>query len=146
MAAYLIVDVDDLLRFTSQKGIDLQELAVAMRGQAPFTAGLFDSSYLSAVAIADWQSHIGVARSLDPRAIFRNAGYEIVDLALRSQTPDQLMEAVFESPPAPRDEIIIATTSRDLLPFIVKIRLVSKRARPRLGRRRELARRHELRR
>ena len=33
MAAYLIVDVDDLLRFTTNKGIDLHELAVALRGQ-----------------------------------------------------------------------------------------------------------------
>ncbi len=125
MAAYLIVDVDDLLRFTSQKGIDLQELAVAMRGQAPFTAGLFDSSSLSAVAAADWQSHDGGARALDPQAIFRSAGYDIVDLANRPQLPDQLMEAVFDAPPGPKDEIIIATTSRDLLPFIVKVRLAS---------------------
>ena len=42
MAAYLIVDVDDLLQRFTSKGIslDLQELAVGLRGGAALAAGL----------------------------------------------------------------------------------------------------------
>ena len=47
MAAYLIVDADDILQFASQEGIDLQELAVALRGNAALVAGLYDSSMLN---------------------------------------------------------------------------------------------------
>ena len=53
MAAYLIVDVDDLLKFTAEHGVDLQELAVALRGNAALVAGLYDPTNLQAVAIAD---------------------------------------------------------------------------------------------
>ena len=41
MAAYLVVDVDDLLNRFREKGItlDLQELAVGLRGGAALAAG-----------------------------------------------------------------------------------------------------------
>ena len=39
MTAYLIADVDDLLRFTARAGIDLQEFAVALRGSAALVGG-----------------------------------------------------------------------------------------------------------
>ena len=75
MAAYLIVDADDILRFASQEGIDLQELAVALRGNAALVAGLYDSTMLHAVAVADWDSEFG-DWPVDPQTIFRSVGYE----------------------------------------------------------------------
>ena len=79
-------------------------------------------------------------------AIFRSAGYEIIDLPQRSQMSDRLAKTVFETPPQTNDEVIIATTSRDLLPVIVKIRLASQARRPHLGRGRKLAGWHPVRR
>jgi len=59
MAAYLIVDVDDLLHRFSSRGInvDLQELAVGLRGGAALAAGLFSADSLKAVAVSNWGIH-----------------------------------------------------------------------------------------
>jgi len=119
MAAYLIVDVDDLLRFTTQKGIDLHELAVALRGSAGFVAGLYDTTSLRAVAVADWRAQLRDDNApLDPMAIFRSAGYQVIDVRDRSCLPDCLVQDVFQHDPNPIDELILATTGIDLLPLI----------------------------
>lgn len=122
MAAYLIVDVDDLLRFTAIKGIDLHELAVALRGSAGFVAGLYDTTTLRAIAVADWRSqqrdeHL----SLEPEAIFRSAGYQVIDVQDRSCLPDCLLQDVFRADPKPLDELILATTGADLLALIDRV-------------------------
>ncbi len=59
MAAYLIVDVDDLLRQFKQRGlsVDLQEMAVGLRGSAALAAGLIGPDKLKAVAVADWDRY-----------------------------------------------------------------------------------------
>ncbi len=125
MTAYLIVDVDDLLRFTSQKGIDLQEFSVALRGSSALVAGLFDTSLLRAVAVADWRAHKNDNFAVDPETIFRSAGYEIVELDDRSQLAACLMERYFQAPPSPNSQLILATTSLDMLPLIREIRMTS---------------------
>lgn len=123
MAAYLIVDVDDLLRFTSNKSIDLQELAVALRGSAGFVAGLYDTTSLRAVAVADWRSQQrDESLSLEPEAIFRSVGYHVIDVQDRSYLPDCLLRDVFLADPGPVDELILATTGVDLLPVIDRVK------------------------
>ena len=124
MAAYLIVDVDDLLRFTAQKGIDLQELAVALRGSAGFVAGLYDTTFLKAIAIADWRSQQRDEKyQLEPEAIFRGVGYEVIDIDDRSCLPDCLVKHIFSIDPNPIEELILATTGTDLLPMIDKVKV-----------------------
>jgi hypothetical protein len=59
MAAYLVLDVDDLLQRFRSRGtaVDLQELAVGLRGNAAMAAGLISADKLKAIAVADWQKH-----------------------------------------------------------------------------------------
>lgn len=123
MAAYLVVDVDDLLRrFKSQNvTIDLQELAVGLRGAAALAAGLVNPSKLKAIAVAHWESHRGEWR-VDPQTIFKSAGYEIFDSPRRDDLADILIIHYFSYDPDPVDELILATTSRDLLPLIRRIK------------------------
>jgi hypothetical protein len=124
MAAYLIVDVDDLLRFSTNKGIDLHELAVALRGSAGFVAGLYDTASLKAVAVADWRSqHRDENPQLEPETIFRSAGYHVVDVQDRSCLPDCLLQDVFRVDPNPIEELILATTGTDLLPLIERVKV-----------------------
>lgn len=121
MAAYLIVDVDDLLaRFDSRSmSVDLQELAVGLRGSAALAAGLVSSDKLKAIAVANWQSY---KRALDPQVIFRAAGYDVFDVPHRESLADILIIHYFSYDPEPVDELILATTSRDLLPLIRRIK------------------------
>ena len=123
MAAYLIVDVDDLLKFTAEHGVDLQELAVALRGNAALAAGLYDTTNLKAIAIADWRTQRGGEWQVEPEQMFRSVGYEIFDADDRSCLPDCLLEGPFRHDPAPVSELILATTSLDLLPLISKVNL-----------------------
>ncbi len=125
MTAYLIVDVDELLDFTKQNGIDLQELAVAVRGNAALFAGLPDSSQLKAIALADWTAHAqhGNWRAL-PQAIFKDAGYETLDLPERAYLADCLMDTYFSlDGSSPMSWLFLATTSGDLLSLIPRIGL-----------------------
>lgn len=125
MSAYLIVDVDDLLRFTSQNGIDLHELAVALRGNAALAAGLFDTSNLSAIAFADWRAHQVDENQAVPEALFRNAGYDIIEAEDRKSLPERLIRRYFSIPPGRADELILTTTVADMLPLICQIRDLS---------------------
>ncbi len=120
MTAYLIVDADDILKFASQEGIDLQELAVALRGNAALVAGLYDSSMLTAVAVANWDSEHG-DWPVDPQTIFRSAGYEILDVSEREDLVNTLIERYFSTDPKLIDELIVASRSGDLLPLIDKL-------------------------
>ena len=125
MAAYLIVDVDDLLKFTAEHGVDLQELAVALRGNAALVAGLYDTSNLKAIAIADWRTELEGEWQVEPEAMFRSVGYDVFDADDRSCLPECLLEGPFRQDPAPISELILATTSLDLLPLISKLNLAS---------------------
>ncbi len=123
MAAYLIVDVDDLLKFTAEHGVDLQELAVALRGNAALAAGLYDTTNLKAIAIADWRTELEGEWQVEPEAMFRSVGYEVFDADDRSCLPECLLQGLFRHDPAPISELILATTSLDLLPLISKVNL-----------------------
>ncbi len=120
MAAYLVVDVDDLLQRFQARGlsVDLQELAVGLRGGAALAAGLATVEKLKAIAVANWTVH-----SRQTRNIFQNAGYEIsVDVLERDKLADMLIFHYFSFDPDPVDELILVTTSRDLIPLIRRVR------------------------
>lgn len=125
MAAYLIVDVDNLLQRFRLNGmsIDLQELAVGLRGAAALAAGLASADRLKAIALADWDNQSTTPKGIDPQLIFRVAGYEVFDVKHRDSLADVLIIHYFSYDPEPIDELILATTSRDMLPLIRRIKL-----------------------
>lgn len=124
MAAYLIVDVDDLLDRFQVRGmsIDLQELAVGLRGSAALAAGLVNSEKLKAIAVANWDVYKKRPNMIDPQAIFKACGYDVFTIAHRESLADILIIHYFSYDPDPVDELILATTSRDLLPLIRRIK------------------------
>lgn len=124
MAAYLVVDVDDLLQRFKDRGIsvDLQELAVGLRGGAALAAGLVSADKLKAIAVANWSERTNNRPGVDPNQIFKAAGYEIFDVPHRETLADVLIIHYFSYDPEPVSELILATTSRDLLPLIRRIK------------------------
>lgn len=124
MAAYLIVDVDDLIkRFQSRNMvIDLQELAVGLRGGASLAAGLPNPSRLKAIAFANWSDTTQPGKAALNSFMNRN-GYDIFDLPVRDDVADALFIHYFSYDPDPIDELILVTTNRDLLPLIKRIRI-----------------------
>jgi len=123
MAAYLIVDVDDLLqRFRlSGMSVNLQEMAVGLRGAAALAAGLVSADRLKAIAVANWSSYRPKPGAIDPQLVFRNAGFDVFDVPHRDSLADILIIHYFSYDPEPVDELILVTTSRDLLPLIRRI-------------------------
>ncbi len=126
MAAYLIVDVDDLLSHFRTRGIaiDLQELAVGLRGGAALAAGLMSADQLKAVAAASWTQH----RQANPRFgadaeyVFKAAGYDTFDVTHRESLWEALHTQYFAYDPDPVNELIVASTSTDLIPLMQRIR------------------------
>jgi hypothetical protein len=118
MAAYLIVDVDDVLHRFRSRGIavDLQELAVGLRGGAALAAGLASADKLKAVAVSDWSQHTRQTESL-----FKTAGYDTFDMPSRDSMADALIMHYFSFDPDPVDELILATTSQDLIPLVRRV-------------------------
>ncbi|MEM9954390.1 MAG: NYN domain-containing protein [Chloroflexota bacterium] len=125
MAAYLIVDVDDLLERFHARGmsVDLQELAVGLRGSAALAAGLISSDKLKAIAVANWEQYKKRPGIVDPQAIFKACGYDVFDVPHRDSLADVLIIHYFSYDPEPVDELILATTSKDLLPLINRIKI-----------------------
>lgn len=122
MAAYLIVDVDDLLQRFTARGmtVDLHELAVGLRGSAALAAGLVSTDKLKAIAVANWDNQ--KRRTTDPQAIFKACGYEVFNVPDRVNLADILIIHYFSYDPDPVNELILATTSADLLPLIRRIK------------------------
>lgn len=124
MAAYLIVDVDDLLERFHDRGIsvDLQELAVGLRGGAALAAGLASVNSLKAVAVSNWEQYQASGTALNPRHVFQAAGYDIFDMPHRASLADALILHYFSFDPDPVDELILATTSSDLIPLVRRVK------------------------
>ena len=125
MAAYLIVDVDDLLGHFKSRGLsmDYQELAVGLRGGAALAAGLATADKLKAIAVADWQNtEVQSQKSVNLKQIFTTAGFDIFDIPIRESISDALIIHYFSYDPDPVDELILATTSQDLLPVIRRVK------------------------
>ena len=126
MAAYLIVDVDDLIEHFRSRNIavDLQELAVGLRGGAALAAGLPSADRLRAVAAANWKKHrtTKARTGVDPQYVFKAAGYEIFDIPHRESLADALIMNYFSFDPEPVDELILATTNPDLIPLVARVK------------------------
>lgn len=127
MAAYLIVDVDDLLTHFRGRGIsfDMQELAVGLRAGAALAAGLFSPDKLKAIAVANWANHRKAktrASTIEPEYVFKAAGYDTFDMPVRSSLADALIVHYFSFDPEPVDELILASTSSDLIPLVRRVK------------------------
>ncbi|NDJ60408.1 MAG: NYN domain-containing protein [Chloroflexi bacterium] len=125
MAAYLIVDVDDLMEHFGGHGIsiDLQELAVGLRGGAALAAGLVSAEQLKAVAAANWQTQpAGRSGSIEPEYVFKAAGYDTFDIPRRKNLADALFVNYFSYDPEPVDELILATTDTELIPLARRVK------------------------
>ncbi|MEO0562954.1 MAG: NYN domain-containing protein, partial [Chloroflexota bacterium] len=125
MAAYLIVDVDDLVLQFKNNGIslDYQELAVGLRGGAALAAGLATVDKLRAVAVANWDAYEQTGnKTLDPQFVFRAAGYDVFNVPDRDELADALIIHYFAFDPEPVNELIIATTSTDLIPLVRRVK------------------------
>lgn len=124
MAAYLIVDVDDLLQRFRIRGIpvDLQELAVGLRGGAALASGLVSADKLKAVAVANWEEYRSYMGNVNPKNVFAVAGYDLFDMPHRASIADALIVHYFSYDPEPVDELILATTSSDLIPLVRRVK------------------------
>ena|GEM_PF-252445 len=122
MAAYLIVDLDRLLRQFNERSfpVDLQEMAVALRGRAALAAGV-SSEQLKAVAAADWSAH----RDQQPRLeqVFRSARYDLFDVPNSDSLADSLHGYYFAHDPDLVSELILVTVDGSLMPLIDRVRM-----------------------
>lgn len=120
MNAYLLVDVDDLLKYAANSKVDLQELAVAIRANAIMVAGLIESNLLRAIAFASWSAEDS-SLPKETRVIFQNAGYETFDIKEPSRANDCLQAEFFPPGHMPLSWLIMATTRKDLLALLSQI-------------------------
>lgn len=127
MSAYLIVDVDDLLEHFRRHNltVDLQELAVGLRGGAALAAGLVSQDKLKTIAAANWDEPLpsdSAGDSTKARELFRTAGYDIFTVDDHAELVRGLVEHYFASDPDPIDELILVTTSAALLDLLSRVR------------------------
>jgi hypothetical protein len=126
MAAYLIADVDDLIAHFAKRRlhVDLQELAVGLRADAQFAAGLMRKEQLKAVAAARWDAQPQAPGTPDLRAIFRGAGYDLFEIPDGQQNTlaDALIAHYFADGSEPVNELILVTTNADLVSLAWRVK------------------------
>jgi hypothetical protein len=115
MSAYLIIDVGDLLRRLQSRAfaVDLHDLANRLRGAAALAAGLPSPDSLKAIAVADWNEF----QLSNPSAeqIFEGVGFEMCNIPDPDHMGDALMIHYFSNDPEPVDEMILVSTSEEML-------------------------------
>ncbi|MCY3945949.1 MAG: NYN domain-containing protein [Anaerolineaceae bacterium] len=123
MTAFLIVDVQDLQQRLQRRGIavDLQELAVGLKGNATLVAGLMGPDKLRALAIVEPDA--GAAYGEGPRVsrIFRDAGYTILPQTPRDLLSAELLSLLTAADSDRLDEVILVTDSEDLVPLLREV-------------------------
>ncbi|MBK9125670.1 MAG: NYN domain-containing protein [Chloroflexi bacterium] len=131
MAAYLIVDLDRLLKQFKDRSfnVDLQEMAVAMRGRAALAAGV-PSEQLRAIAAADWEEHRRRDDTLLEQ-VFRNARFELFDVPAHDQLVDALQMHYFAFDSEPVTELILVTVGNELMQLSRRVKM-TRSARTRL--------------
>jgi hypothetical protein len=124
MAAYLIVDVDDLLSRLQNRAfaVDFHDLATRLRGNAALAAGLASPDALKAVAVADWTKHRNTG-NMSLERIFEGIGFETFNMPDRRHIVDALIIQYFSFDPEPVDELIVVTTSTDVTTLIRRIKM-----------------------
>ncbi len=123
MAAYLIVDVDDLLERLHGVAIDTHDLAIRLRSGAALAAGLLGPDELKAVAVANWSAHKQRPNGASVESIFENVGFETFNMPDRQHIADALIIQYFSFDPEPVDELIIVTTSADVTTLIKRVKM-----------------------
>ena len=103
MAAYLIVDVDDLLTRlqTRSFSVDMHDLATRLRGNAALAAGLISPDALNAIAVADWERYRTSGNASIER-IYEGVGFETFNVPSRSHFVDALVLIASISPRCPK--------------------------------------------
>ncbi|MEP7287127.1 MAG: NYN domain-containing protein [Chloroflexota bacterium] len=124
MAAYLIVDVDDLLTRlqTRSFAVDMHDLATRLRGNAALAAGLISPDALNAIAVADWERYRTSGNASIER-IYEGVGFETFNVPSRSHFVDALVLHYFSSDPQPVDELILVTNAPEILTLIGRIKM-----------------------
>ena len=127
MAAFLIVDVQDLQHRLQRRGIvvDLQELAVGLRGNAALAAGLVGPDKLRALAIVDQDEMSPGGESPRPQRIFRAAGYSLCPPVGREALPKALFSHYLSEESERLDELILVTDSEDLVPLLRQVQALN---------------------
>lgn len=133
MAAYLIVDVDDLVRRLRGRSlsIDMHDLSTRLRGGAALAAGLLGPDELRAIAVADWSGLRATYNGPSLELIFEAVGFETFSVQDRTHLVDSLLIQYFTDDTDPIDELIIVTASPDMMPLIKRVQM-SKGARVRV--------------
>ena len=123
MAAFLIVDLQDMQQRLQRRGIavDLQELAVGLRGNAALAAGLVGPDKLRALAIVGQDKASPGGKRPRPQRIFRAAGYALCPPAGREELPETLFTSFLSEDAERLDELILVTDSEDLLPLLRRV-------------------------
>ncbi|MHB8627384.1 MAG: NYN domain-containing protein [Aggregatilineales bacterium] len=125
MAAYLIVDVDDLLERVGARGLvsNIHELAAKLRGGAALAAGLSGPDQLKAIAVANWENYAQNPDTEELAQIFQNAGFETFHVPDRALIADTLIIQYFSFDPDPVDELIIVTRTADVTTLIRRVQM-----------------------
>ncbi len=125
MAAYLIVDVDDLLKRLRERGfsIEMHDLATRLRGGAALAAGLLGPDELKAVAVADWSAYRQTPNGASIEHTFESVGFETFNMPDRQHIADALIIQYFSFDPEPVDELIVVTTSPEVTTLIKRVKM-----------------------
>ncbi|MBN2304156.1 MAG: NYN domain-containing protein [Anaerolineae bacterium] len=125
MAAYLIVDVDDLLQRLEQRGValDIQTVAKALLNSASLAAGLGSPGDLAAIAVADWNRYRRPSGSagVSVQQVFAGEGYDLFNVPDREFVADALLMHYFSFESESVDELIIATTQLDISTLVHRV-------------------------
>ena len=116
MTAYLIVDVDDLLKRLETQGAakDFYEIVMKLRTSASFAAGLPNPEALRSIAVANWSVVNARPDTATLQHLFQGAGFETFHLPERRLFSDTLLIRYFAFDQNPVDELIIVTNSADI--------------------------------
>jgi hypothetical protein len=101
--------------------VDLQEMAVALRGRAALAAGV-SSEQLRAIAAADWEQHRQDGDTLLEQ-IFRGARYDLFDVPQTDPLVDSLQLQYFPPDGELVTELILVTIGSELLELANRVRM-----------------------
>ncbi|HVO44281.1 MAG TPA: NYN domain-containing protein [Aggregatilineales bacterium] len=124
MSAYLVVDVDEFLERVNSRflSIDLYDLATKLRSNAAMAAGLSSPTDLKAIAVADWDAH-RTPSGQPIQHIFDTVGFKACNVLDRDHLVDTLIDDFFSSDTAAVDELILVTSSPELMALPERIKL-----------------------
>ncbi len=130
MTAYLIVDVDDLLRRFESRGValDIHTVAASLINSAALASGLKSPEELVAIAVADWNRYRRPSGSagISVQQVFAGEGYDLFNVLDRSTIAEALLKHYFSVETEQIDELIIASTRSDITDLVTHINISSR--------------------